>query len=80
VQLARMRSVLRNRRLGDVLVASGALTDRQLRKLLDLQASREAAWVRLGELAVEEGYISNSQLAAALSLPESRRPLVAVAS
>jgi cellulose synthase (UDP-forming) len=80
VRLARMRSVLRNRRLGDVLVASGALTNQQLRTLLDLQASREAAWVRLGELALEEGYIDPSQLAAALSVPESRRPQVALFS
>jgi hypothetical protein len=80
IRLARMRSVLRNRRLGDVLVASGALTNRQLRELLDLQASREAAWVRLGDLALEEGYISRSQLTAALRLPESRQQLVAVPS
>jgi cellulose synthase (UDP-forming) len=72
-----VRSVLPNRRLGDVLVASGALTNRQLRELL---ASREVAWVRPGDLAVEEGYIELSQLAAALSLPESRRPQGALAS
>jgi hypothetical protein len=80
VRLARMRSVLRHRRLGDVLVARGALTNRQLRHLLDLQASRDAGWVRLGDLALEEGYITRSQLAAALSMPESLQPQAVVAS
>jgi cellulose synthase (UDP-forming) len=66
LQAARMRSVLGNRRLGDALLAHGALTDRQLRELLDLQATREDGWLRLGELAVLEGYITESQLTEAL--------------
>ncbi|WP_231558539.1 glycosyltransferase family 2 protein [Modestobacter caceresii] len=65
VQLARLRPVLGNRRLGDALVAQGALTPAQLRELLDLQATREAGWLRLGDLAVAEGYISTSQRASA---------------
>jgi hypothetical protein len=67
VRLARMRSVLRNRRLGDVLVARGVLTNRQLRDLLDLQATREAGWMRLGDLAVAEGFLSPADLAAVLT-------------
>lgn len=65
----RMRSVLRNRRLGDVLVAQRALTTAQLRELLDLQATREAGWLRIGDLAVVEGYISQAQLTRALAIP-----------
>jgi cellulose synthase (UDP-forming) len=66
LQLARMRSVLGNRRLGDTLIARGALTNGQLRNLLGLQARREQGWLRLGELAVQEGYISEAQLTEAL--------------
>ncbi|MGZ4591351.1 MAG: glycosyltransferase family 2 protein [Actinomycetes bacterium] len=66
LRLAAMRSVLRHRRLGDVLVAQGLLTPAQLRQLLDLQATREEGWVRLGELAVAEGYLTSAQLPAAL--------------
>ena len=61
-----MRSVLGNRRLGDALLATGALTNAQLRRLLDLQATREEGWLRLGELAVLEGFITESQLTEAL--------------
>ena len=68
-----MRSVLRNRRLGDVLVARGLLTDRQLRELLDLQATRDAGWLRLGDLAVAEGYLTEADLSAALA-PAPRIP------
>lgn len=64
--LARVHPVLRGRRLGDVLVAQGALTARQLRALLDLQATREEGWLRLGDLAVLEGHIDLDQLAAGL--------------
>jgi hypothetical protein len=66
LQLARMRSVLGNRRLGDVLVARGALTPAQRRTLLDLQAARKDGWIRLGELAMAEGYLTEAQLAEAL--------------
>jgi hypothetical protein len=79
VRLARMRSVLRNRRLGDALVARGLLTNRQLRELLDLQASRDAGWLRLGELAVAEGYLSEAQLAAVLG-PARPRPQLRTAA
>jgi hypothetical protein len=66
LQLARMRSVLGNRRLGDVLVARGALTAAQRRTLLDLQAARKDGWIRLGELAMAEGYLTEAQLTEAL--------------
>ena len=61
-----LRPVLATRRLGDVLVAQGALTGAQLRELLDLQATRDAGWLRLGDLAVAEGLITPEQLQAGL--------------
>jgi hypothetical protein len=79
VRLARMRSVLRNRRVGDALVARGLLTNRQLRELLDLQATRDAGWVRLGDLAVAEGYLSEAELSAVLTR-ESPSPQLTVAA
>lgn len=66
LRLARLRSVLGHRRVGEVLVAQGLLTPAQLRDLLDLQATRDEAWLRLGELAVLEGYLGPDQLADAL--------------
>jgi hypothetical protein len=74
----RMRPVLRARRLGEVLVAQGALTAGQLRELLDLQATRDAGWLRLGDLAVAEGVITPEQLQAGLfpsGLPVPRQPV-----
>ncbi len=47
-------------------VAQGALTVDQLRELLDLQATRDAGWMRLGDLAVAEGLITPEQLRARL--------------
>ncbi|HEY4605051.1 MAG TPA: hypothetical protein VIH08_12025, partial [Blastococcus sp.] len=64
-----------HRRLGDVLVAQGALTAAQLRTLLDLQASREEGWLRIGELAIVEGYITGTQLARALATADDRPSL-----
>jgi hypothetical protein len=75
VRVARMRSVLANRRLGDVLVARGALTAGQRRALLDLQATREEGWIRLGDLAVAEGYLTEEQLTEALDRRPVRIPL-----
>jgi cellulose synthase (UDP-forming) len=74
----RMRPVLRARRLGEVLMAQGALTAGQLRELLDLQATRDAGWLRLGDLAVAEGAITPEQLQAGLfpsGLPVPRQPV-----
>ncbi len=64
--LVRTAPVLSNRRIGDVLVAQGVITNAALRDLLDLQATSDAAWLRLGDLAVTEGLISRQQLASAL--------------
>ncbi|WP_448641345.1 glycosyltransferase family 2 protein [Geodermatophilus sp. URMC 63] len=74
VRLVRIRPVLRHRRIGEVLVAQGALSNAQLRDLLDLQATSDAAWMRLGDLAVAEGHITSAQLEAALGVP-SRLPV-----
>ncbi|MGR7024175.1 glycosyltransferase family 2 protein [Geodermatophilus sp. URMC 62] len=74
VRLVRVRSVLRHRRIGEVLVAQGALSNAQLRELLDLQATSDAAWMRLGDLAVAEGHVTSAQLLAALGAP-SRPPV-----
>jgi hypothetical protein len=65
-RLAGLRSVVGHRRVGELLVSEGVLTPRQLRELLDLQATRDDAWLRLGELAVLAGYLDDDQLAAAL--------------
>lgn len=74
VRLLRIRSVLRHRRIGEVLVAQGALTNAQLRELLDLQATSDTAWMRLGDLAVAEGYVTSAELATALGTT-SRSPI-----
>jgi hypothetical protein len=66
IRAAALRPVLRSRRLGELLVAQGALTRDQLRQLLDLQAMRDEGWVRLGDLAVAEGLITPEQLQAGL--------------
>jgi hypothetical protein len=79
LHLARMRSVLGNRRLGEALVAAGALTSAQLRDLLDRQALREEGWLRLGELAVLEGYITEAQLSAVLTVPARMTPALSTA-
>ncbi len=66
VRLARMPSVVRHRRVGELLVAQGALTNAQLRELLDLQVTSDAAWMRLGDLAVAEGYLTPAELVTVL--------------
>jgi cellulose synthase/poly-beta-1,6-N-acetylglucosamine synthase-like glycosyltransferase len=73
--LGRLRPVLRSRRIGQVLVAQGVLTVDQLQELLDIQATSDAAWMRLGDLAVAEGMITRAELAAALlAARPPRRP------
>jgi hypothetical protein len=64
-------SVPAHRRIGEVLVARGLITDAQLRDLLDLQATGDGAWERLGDLAVRQGVITADQLRAALILSEA---------
>ena len=66
------RPVVPSRRIGEVFVARGLLTEMQLRHLLDLQASREEGWLRLGDLAVAEGMITPRQLQEGM-IPVQRR-------
>ncbi|TFV85880.1 glycosyltransferase [Blastococcus sp. CT_GayMR16] len=74
VRSARIRPVLPTRRLGELLVARGALTHAQLQQLLDLQATRDEGWMRLGDLAVAEGLISPQQLVAGM-FPSTAMPV-----
>ncbi len=62
----RYQSVLGGRRIGQVLVQQGVITATQLRELLDIQATSDAAWMRLGDLAVAQGMITRVELATAL--------------
>ena len=57
------------RRLGEVLVEHGAISEEQLEHALDAQrtAQRERRRVRLGTLVVELGYASERQVATALA-------------
>ncbi len=55
------------RRLGEVLVEQGVLTDAQLAHLLELQSQGGFQRKRLGRLAVETGYATERQLAGALA-------------
>jgi cellulose synthase (UDP-forming) len=64
--LVRFRPALPSRRIGQVLVQQRVITVRQLRQLLDIQATADTAWMRLGDLAVAVGMITRPELAAAL--------------
>jgi type IV pilus assembly protein PilB len=55
------------RRLGEVLMDQGVLTQAQLDHLLVTQSERGQERKRLGRLAVEEGYATERQLATALA-------------
>jgi predicted transglutaminase-like cysteine proteinase len=57
--IRRVSGSFRTYRLGDLLVASGLLTDEQLQKALALQSSRRQP---LGRILVEEGYVTAIQL------------------
>lgn len=67
------RPVVPARRIGEVLISRGLLTHGQLRYLLDLQATRDEAWLRLGDLAVAEGFITPAQLGQGLVPAPTRR-------
>ncbi|WP_197537386.1 glycosyltransferase family 2 protein [Modestobacter italicus] len=71
--LSRVQPVVGSRRIGQVLVAQGLLTRAQLRELIDLQATSDAAWTRLGDLAVAQGMVTPVQLAAALRVATPTR-------
>ncbi|WP_091771363.1 glycosyltransferase family 2 protein [Blastococcus aurantiacus] len=66
------RPVVPARRIGEVLVARGVITEGQLRHLLDLQATREEGWLPLGDLAIEEGLVTPAQLGRSM-LPGQRQ-------
>ncbi|TKJ33139.1 glycosyl transferase family 2 [Blastococcus sp. CCUG 61487] len=68
---SRRRPSVTGRRIGEVLVAEGLLTQEQLRYLLDLQPAREEGWLPLGDLAVAEGFVTAAQLGRGL-LPAQR--------
>ena len=53
------------RRIGQILVDLGFITDEQLETLLDEQQQRPGK--KLGKLAEEQGYITDDQLAQALA-------------
>ena len=57
------------RRLGEVLVEQGAVTEQQLEAALETQreAARERRRVRLGQVLVDMGFASERQIAAALA-------------
>jgi type IV pilus assembly protein PilB len=55
------------RRLGEVLVDQGVLTQSQLESLLRAQSERGSEHKRLGRLAVDAGYATERQLAIALA-------------
>jgi type IV pilus assembly protein PilB len=57
------------RRLGEVLVEQGAVTEQQLEAALEAQrdAARERRRVRLGQVLVDMGFASERQIAAALA-------------
>jgi cellulose synthase (UDP-forming) len=79
VRSVALRPVVASRRIGEVLVAQGALTEGQLRALLDLQAVRDEGWLRLGDLAVAEGFVTPEQLSQGLypSAPPIRQTAAA---
>ena len=55
----------RKKRLGDLLVEAGVITEEQLQKALDLQKG-ERKGTRLGNLLVDLGYTSDKKIVKAL--------------
>jgi two-component system chemotaxis sensor kinase CheA len=54
-------------RLGEILIAAGALSERELANALTMQSAGPAAGVRLGELLVQEQLVPEPVVSAALS-------------
>jgi cellulose synthase/poly-beta-1,6-N-acetylglucosamine synthase-like glycosyltransferase len=71
---SRHQPVTARRRVGQMLLAAGLLTESQLDDLLDLQVTTEGPWRRLGDLAVEAGYVTPAQLAAATGTSSRSAP------
>ena len=65
---SRLQPVTARRRVGQILLAAGLLTESQLDDLLDLQVTTDGPWRRLGDLAVEAGYVTATQLAEATGM------------
>src|SRR5665213_523738 len=55
------------RRLGDLLLSHGLLTEAQLQESLTAQRDRSGVRHRLGQVVVEKGYLTEAQLARALA-------------
>ena len=72
IRVESRRPVVPARRIGEVLVARGLITEVQLRHLLDLQATREEGWLPLGDLAIEEGLVTPALLGRSM-VPEQRQ-------
>ncbi|MEU4423005.1 glycosyltransferase family 2 protein [Actinoplanes sp. NPDC024001] len=61
------------RRVGQVLMDAGLLSEAQLGNLLDSQLTTDGPWRRLGDLAVEEGYVTAAELGAATAGSQAAR-------
>jgi cellulose synthase (UDP-forming) len=73
---SRVQPVVTGRRVGQILMAAGLLTDAQLGDLLDAQVTTDGPWRRLGDLAVEAGYVTPEELTAATTGGGPDRSLV----
>ncbi|MET8150268.1 glycosyltransferase family 2 protein [Actinoplanes sp. NPDC049668] len=73
-RLSPTQPVVARRRVGQMLMDAGLLTETQLGELLDHQITTDGPWRRLGDVAVEEGYVTAAELAAATgSAPAATR-------
>ncbi|HEY6797489.1 MAG TPA: hypothetical protein VI248_22675, partial [Kineosporiaceae bacterium] len=66
------------RRIGEILIRQGLLTQGQLDSLLDLQATDDRPWQRLGDLAIEQGYVSAGQLTTAIRQESLEHPVTSL--
>ena len=60
-------------RLGDLLVASGTITEQQLERALALQKETKQ---RLGDALIQNGFITEAQLIDAVCPPEHRQEIL----
>jgi hypothetical protein len=75
---SRVQPVAARRRVGQLLLAAGLLTESELGDLLDMQVITEGPWRRLGDLAVEAGYVTAAQLAEATGITSGTRQSVPI--
>ncbi|GAA2710146.1 glycosyl transferase [Actinoplanes palleronii] len=71
---SRTQPVVASRRVGQLLMTAGLITEEQLGELLDLQVMTDGPWRRLGDLAVEAGYVTTAELASATDTRPDRSP------